>query len=351
MRGDSTYPPAIDVGSSCVKLVQLGRGRAGFFLSRLGMSPVAPGAVQGGCVRDGEEVARAVLRVLSNGEGKEKKVVVALPGRAAMLKTVLLPQEEGFPVRDAMEAEALQVLPVPLDEVRLSHLRIGPLQENGKTMDEYLMIAVRRKPFRKLLDVFRSMDWKPVVVDVNLLALEGAFFLSEMNQKGETVALVDVGASETLVNVVRDAHTLIARAIPFGGMGVTEAIARRLEVSREEAEAIKLGRASPPNPRAVADAIREEAENLARELRQTFRLIWGMPPWRHIGRVILSGGGASLEDLPSHLDTMLDLPVDILDPFRRVEVPEGRFEPHFVASLSPVAAIGAGLAYRAAESG
>lgn len=350
MRGVSIYPPAVDVGSSCVKLVQLGRGRAGFFLSRLGMSPVAPGAVQGGCVRDAEEVARAVSQVLSGGEGDERRVVVGLPGRAAILKTVLLPSEEGFPVREAVEAEAAQVLPVPVDEVRLSHLRVGSVQENGKTMDEYLMIAARRKPLRKLLDVFRSMNCEPVVVDANLLAMEHAFALSKMAHKGETVALVDVGASETLVHVVRDAHSLMARAIPFGGMGVTEAIAHRLGVSREEAEAVKLGRVAPPDPRAAADAVREEAESLARELRATFRLIWGMAPWRHIGRIILSGGGASLEDLPSHLDAMLDLPVDILDPFRCVEVPEGRFAPHFVDSMSSVAAIGAGLAYRAAEA-
>ena len=66
------------------------------------------------------------------GAEEEKKVVVALSGKAAMVRTVLLPAEEDFPVLDALEAEAMQVLPFPLDEVRLSHLRVGQIGKRGR---------------------------------------------------------------------------------------------------------------------------------------------------------------------------------------------------------------------------
>lgn len=263
---------------------------------------------------------------------------------------MLLPSEEDFPVSDALEAEAIQVLPVSLDEVRLSHLRIGQVEKMGAIMDEYLMIAVKRKPLERLRNFLEYIDYEPVIVDVNFFAMESAFELSGMRRQGETVALVDVGASETLVNVVRDDHVLLTRAIPFGGGRVTKALADRLAVLEEEAESIKSGDAPSPDPSVVADVIRVEVERMVLELGRTLRLLESASPAQRVERVVLSGGGARLEGLAVRMAIALDSPVEILKPFRHVEVPNDRFDPGFVESLSPVAAIGAGLAYRAVGS-
>ena len=347
---DESTPLAIDIGSSAVKLVKLERKDERLVLSRLGAVPLAPGAVRGGFVHDPEEVERALGELLPAGEGEERKVVVALSGRAATVRTVLLPAEEDFPVVDALEAEAMQVLPYPLEEVRLSHLRIGQIEKRTERLDEYLMIAVRREPLDALLAFFRRVRCEPLVVDVNFLAMESAFELSGMREEGEITALVDIGASETLVNVVCDEHTLITRAVPFGGEELTRSLSDRLAISREEAEAVKRGEATAADPDALDDVLREEAQKLAYELDGTFRLMWPITPAAEVERVVLSGGGALLEGLPERLAAALDAPVEILKPFRHVEAPEEAFDSGLVESLAPAAAIGAGLAYRAVES-
>ena len=346
---DVSAPLAIDIGSSAVKLVKLEKGEERLVLSRLGAVPLAPGAVHGGFVHDPEEVGRALKELLPGGE-EDKRVAVALSGRAAMVRTVLLPAEEDFPVVDAMEAEAKQVLPVPLDEVRLSHLRVGQLERRTERLDEYLMIAVKNEPLEGLLNFFKRTDYEPVIVDVNFLAMESAFELSGMREEGEITALVDIGASETLVNVVCDEHTLITRAVPFGGEELTKLLSNRLVISREEAEAVKRGQAAAAKKDAFEDVLRLETKKLAFELDRTFQLMWRITPAPEVERVVLSGGGAQLEGLPERLSAELDAPVEILDPFRRVEAPEEEFEPGYVESLAPAAAIGAGLAYRALES-
>ena len=349
MSEDST-PLAIDIGSSAVKAVKLERKDGRLFLSRLSAVSLAPGAVGGGFVHDPEELEQALAELLP-GEGEEaRKVVVALSGGAAMVKTVLLPAEEDFPVVDALEAEAMQVLPYPLDEVRLSHLRIGQIEKRTERLDEYLMIAVRREPLDALLAFLKRVRYEPVIVDVNFLAMESAFELSGMRTEGEITALVDIGASETLVNVVCDEHTLITRTVPFGGEGLTRSLSDRLAISREEAEAVKKGQATAAEADALDEVLRLEAEKLAHELDATFQLMWPITPAPRVERVILSGGSARLKRLPERLEEALDAPVEILDPFRRVEAPEGEFDSGHLESLAPAAAIGAGLAYRAVES-
>ena len=347
---DDSAPLAIDIGSSAVKLVKLEKKEERLVLSRLGAVSLAPGAVQGGFVHDPEEVERALAELLPTGGEEEKKVVVALSGRAAMVRTVLLPAEEDFPVVDALEAEAMQVLPVPLDEVRLSHLQVGQLERGAERLDEYLMIAVKQEPLDALVNFLKRVDYEPVIVDVNFLAMESAFELSGMREEGEITALVDIGASETLVNVVCDEHTLMTRAIPFGGEGLTRLLSNRLVISREEAEVVKLGKASAANPDALDDVLRLEAQKLAFELDRTFQLMWRITPAPKVERVVLSGGGALLGGLPERLAAALDAPVEILEPFRHVEAPGEAFDSDLMESLAPIAAIGAGLAYRAVES-
>ena len=346
MSDDST-PLAIDIGSSAVKAAKFERVEKRLVLSRLDAVPLAPGTVHGGFVHDPEEVERALAELIPGGG--EKKVAVALSGRAAMVRTVLLPAEEDFPVVDALEAEAMQVLPFPLDEVRLSHLRIGQIERRTERLDEYLMIAVKREPLDALLAFLKRVRCEPVIVDVNFLALDSAFDLSEMGEAGEITALVDIGASETLVNVVCDNHTLITRAVPFGGEELTRLLSNRLVVSRAEAEEVKLGRKPAADPEALEEVLRLEAQKLAFELDRTFKLMWKITPAPKVERLVLSGGGALLAGLPERLEAALDAPVEILDPFRRVEAPEGEFDLGLVGSLAPAAAIGAGLAYRAME--
>ena len=277
-------------------------------------------------------------------------MAVALSGKAAMVRTVLLPAEEDFPVVDALEAEAMQVLPVPLDEVRLSHIRVGQIERRTERLDEYLMIAVKREPLEALLNFLKRIEYEPVIMDVNFLAMESAFELSGMREEGEITALVDIGASETLVDVVCDEHTLMTRAVPFGGEGLTRLLSNRLVISREEAEAVKRGEAPAADTDALDGVLRLEAQKLAFELDRTFRLMWPITPAPKVERVVLSGGGALLDGLPERLAEALDAPVEILEPFRHVEAPNGEIDSDLLESLAPVAAIGAGLAYRAVES-
>ena len=108
------------------------------------------------------------------------------------------------------------------------------------------------------------------IVDVNFLAMESAFELSGMREEGEITALVDIGASETLVNVVCDEHTPDDEGHPVRRRGLTKLLSNRLVISREEAEAVKLGEASPANPDVLDDVLRLEAQKLAFELDRTF---------------------------------------------------------------------------------
>ena len=349
MFGKARFPLAVDIGSYAIKLVQFEHKKKKLALKRLGMASLAPGAVAEGAVRDPEEVMRAFEELVAAEKAKEREVVVALSGSAAVVRPVRVPADPSLPVAEALEAEAAQLLPFPVEEARLSHARMGRVQVDGGSMDEFLLVAVRRKPLAELVDLFRHLQYEPKIVDVALLALESALEMSGLGEAGGTIALVDVGAGQTLVNILKGERTLLTRVIPRGGASVTAALAKSLKVSPAEAEAIKLGAKPAPSPRAAAEAVRGEAERLALELGRTFQLLGESLPGERIGRLALCGGGVHLEGLPAFLATALDIPAEIIQPFRNLQVAAEAFDAQYVETLGPAAAVAAGLAYRAAE--
>jgi type IV pilus assembly protein PilM len=342
-----SFPLAIDIGSHAVKLVQLVQGKKGLVLARLGMASLAYGAVADGEVREHEEVMRAVEELVTAEKIKEKRVAVGLSGGSAIVKTIHIPPAEGPALAEAVEAEVAQMLPFPIDETRLRRQRLRQVEIDGEMMDEYLIIAVKKKAVRDAVDLFKHLNFEPMLVDLNLLAIESAFTLSGVDQDGDPTALVDIGASETLVHIIQGSRTLMTRLIPFGGAQITQTIGESLNVSRLEAEGIKLGTRPSPSPRAVAEAIRKEVERLAREVGRTCQMHSQIHPTDQIRRMVLSGGGVHLDGLPSFLAASLDIPVELAQPFRKVEIPDGAFDPDFIENLGPIAATGAGLAYRA----
>lgn len=342
-----SFPLAIDIGSYAVKLVQLARSKDGFALERLGMASLAPGAVVDGEVHEHEEVMRALEELIAAEKIKEKRVAVGISGSASIVRTILVPPLEGRALEEAVQIEADQNLPFSVDDALLKRRRLRRVDVDGIGMDEYLIVAVKKKLIDDMVDLLRALKFEPQIMDVNLLAMESAFELSGLADNGDPTALVDIGASETLIHILQGSRTLLTRSVPLGGAAVTQAIQDHLDVSRLEAEGIKLGTRTSPSPRAVAEAIRSEVERLARELGRTFQMVSKIYPDDRLCRMVLSGGGMRLEGLPAFLSASLDLPVEVAQPFRNVEVSSDTFDPEYVESLSPAAAIGAGLAYQA----
>ena len=158
-----------------------------------------------------------------------------------------------------------QFLPYSVDESLLKRRRIRKVEMDGQPMEQFLVVAVRKKMIDDMIDFFRHLKFDPIIMDLNLLAIENAYELSGDGLNGAPMALVDIGASATLIHVLHRGETLFTRIVPLGGASVTQAIQDRLNVSRFEAEGIKLGSKPPTSPRNLVEAISSEIERLARE--------------------------------------------------------------------------------------
>ena len=234
----------LDISSSSVKLVELGQDKAGtLVLERCAIEPLERGWISDGNIEKFDEVAEAVRRVVRKSGTKTKNVAMALPPSAVITKKIVLPGGMSDPELELqVEIEANQYIPFPLDEVSLDFCVVGP-SANSTGDIEVLIAASRKEKVQDIQGLAEAAGLKPVIVDVESYAsrLATSRLIENLPKKGldSIVALFEVGALTTSMQVIRNDEVLYDRDQAFGGAQLTQLIVRQYGFSLEEAESKK----------------------------------------------------------------------------------------------------------------
>jgi len=158
------------------------------------------------------------------------------------------------------------------------------------------------------------------------------------------VALIDIGASIMKTNVLRAGTPIFARDIPFGGNNYTHAIAQHLKIPFDQAESAKLGRDVGVNWESLVPALESVSRELSLEVQRTFDYFASTADSERIGKIVLAGGCAQLPGLTDYLSSTWGIPVELAQPFARIDVGSGHSE--IVGAAGPSLAVAVGLALR-----
>ncbi len=175
-------------------------------------------------------------------------------------------------------------------------------------------------------------------------ALGNQFEANFPGEDDEAVALIDIGASIMKTNVLRKGATIFARDIPFGGNNYTQAIAQRLNISFEQAEAAKLGKDVGVKWETLVPPLEAVSRDLSLEVQRTFDYFASTAESERIGKIVLAGGCAQLPGLNEYLSSNWGIPVELARPFQRIQVASAYGED--LNALAPALAVAVGLALR-----
>src|SRR5207249_656689 len=195
-------------------------------LSALGTASLPPDAIADGSIKDAPTVVEAIRSSVSKSGIKCTETAIAISGRELIIKKVQIPEVPAKEVGDVVQLEAEHHIPFAIDEVFLDYHTVG---QHGGVMD-LILVAVKKSKVLEYASVVSEAGFTPSIVDVDGFALANQFELNFPEERGEAVALIDIGASTMKTNVVRAGATIFARDIPFGGNNYTQAIAQQLKI-------------------------------------------------------------------------------------------------------------------------
>ncbi len=308
----------LDISSSSVKLVELGREKSGtLILERCAIEPLDQGWIVDGNVERFEEVADALRRLVKKSGTKAKNVAMALPPSAVITKKIILPgglSEQELEVQ--VETEANQYIPFSLDEVSLDFCVMGPSQTSPGDV-EVLIAASRKEKVQDRQGLAEAAGLKPVIIDVESYAsrLATGRLIGHLPNEGldTMVALFEVGAYTTSMQALRNGEVLYDRDQAVGGAQLTQLIVRQYGFSVEEAESKKRSGDLPEDYQVTV--LGPFVENLAQEISRALQFFFTSTPYNRVDYVMLAGGSAALPGLTEAVTLHTSFACSIVDPF------------------------------------
>lgn len=321
-------PPllGIDISSSSIKLVELGQDKAGaWVLERCAIEPLERGWIADGNIEKFDEVAEALKRVVKKCGTRTRNVALALPSSAVITKKIVLPgglSDEELAAQ--VEIEANQYIPFSLDEVSLDFCVIGP-NKNAASDVDVLLAASRREKVQDREGLAEAAGLKPMVVDVESHAsrLAAGRLTALLPNQGQDaiVALFELGALTTSMQVLRNEEVLYDRDQAFGGAQLTQQIVRQYGFSQTEAEVKKRSGDLPDDyPSSV---LKPFVENIAQEIGRALQFFFTSTPYNRVDHILLAGGSASLSGLSDMVTLHTGFPCVAANPFEGMAYGEG----------------------------
>src|SRR2546425_9488733 len=112
--------------------------------------------------------------------------------------------------------------------------------EDGNKM-EVLVVAVKKEIINSYTEAIRAAELEPVLVDVDYFALENMFELNYDPGEAHPVALVNIGARYSSINILKGGRSTFTGDVPVGGAEYNDALGRQFGVTPTDADILKLG--------------------------------------------------------------------------------------------------------------
>ena len=340
----------LDIGSSGIKFCQLKEGKQSYQLVYFGLALLPPETIVDGVIIASDTIIETIRELFSTHRVRGKDVAISVSGHAVIIRKITLPQMTPEELNESIQWEAEQYIPFDINDVYLDVQILDTSREDDQM--EVILVAAKKDMVDDYVKVVQEAGLRPQVVEVDCFSVQNQFEVNYELPLTETIALINIGASTTNINIISGGITTFTRDIsPLGGNIYTEELQKQLDISYEEAEILKAGGELGTDsdavvPQEVERIIYEVSINVAAEIQRSLDFYAATASEGQISRLYLSGGTAKIPSLYRTLEQNLNIPIEIMNPFKRIEVDSDRFDLVYLRDVAPMAAVATGLALR-----
>jgi type IV pilus assembly protein PilM len=338
----------LDISSTSVKLLELAQDGDKYRVQSLAVEPLPDNAVVDKNIQDVEAVGETIQKAVKRSGTKAKNAAVAVAGSAVITKIITMPTGlSDDELETQIEMEADQYIPYPLEEINLDFEVIGQTENNPDTVD--VLLAASRSENIELRSAALSLGGLiPKIVDVEAYTIENSAKLithqmEESDSEDKIIALIDIGATMTSLNVVENNHLIYTREQSFGGKQLTEEIMRRYGLAYDEAGRLKKEGGLPDN--YIPEVLEPFKETIAQQVSRFLQFFYTSGQHNAVDLIVLAGGCASIPGIDELVESQLDTATVVANPFAQMSL-SSKVNPQALSNDAPSLMIACGLAMR-----
>ena len=335
----------LDIGSKAIKVAEIHESKKGWVLRKFGIKEIPSQTIEEGVIKNPEQVSQSIRALLNENKIKESNVALSIGGYSVIVKKINVQSMTEEQLQETIHLEAEQYIPFDISDVNLDFQILGE-NENNPNLINVLLIAAKKETINDYVNVAQMAGLNPCIIDVDAFALQNIFELN-YGMSAENVAIIDIGAGKTSLNIVKDNNSLFMRDVSLGCNQINQKIASLADCSMDEAEDIKRNESSDL---IAADDLREIISSVASgwctEIRRALDFFYSTNPEDQVQRIVLSGGGAHIKEFRNLLAAETSSKVETISPFTNLYSDNSRLEESYIDHIAPQAAICLGLALR-----
>ena len=340
----------LDIGSSSIKIILLREDRKGVHLQSFDMAMLPAEAVVDGALMNFTAIVEKIKDLTAANRIRSRDVSVSVSGHSVIIKKISLPEMTPEELQESIQWEAEQYIPFDIKDVNVDVQILNPHAGQGQM--DVLLVAAKKDVINDYTSVVAEAGLRTVCVDVDTFTIQNMFELNYGFPPSEAVALINIGASVVNINVIANGLTTFTRDISMGGGLLTAEIQKHLNVSYEEAEHYKTAGEGNITNSTIAREVQRLSERVSQtmvtEIQRSLDFYAATTVNADISRIYLSGGSAQIPQLVRALERSLEVPVELVNPFKNIIIDPRKFDVDLLQRMAALAAVAVGLGLRRA---
>lgn len=301
----------LDIGSTSVKAVWLGRDRDANILESIVSSPASSKGIFSEAFFDQQVLAESIKKMVSEANIGTSMVNISLPQSQVFLKVVEMPQLSERELQAALVWEIEQQIPMSFDQVKTDWEILEYKDIGGRKVVEILIVAASLNLLDKYAKVLKLAGFSGQSVETEILSVHRTL-LPILNEKGADM-IIHLGASTTDIAITMNKIINIVFSVPLGGIAITRAISTDLGIDIMQAENFKraYGLSKDAFEGKIGKSLIPILESIIGDIKRSILLFREKNTNQTVKQVILSGGSALLPRIDTFFTDALDTQVVI----------------------------------------
>ncbi|OGZ05494.1 MAG: hypothetical protein A2845_05785 [Candidatus Lloydbacteria bacterium RIFCSPHIGHO2_01_FULL_49_22] len=306
--------PAVgfDISADALRFIELDKNRNGCLeVVRHATRNFPLGIISEGHVRDKKKLQDAIASLAK--EHDLSFANISLPEEQAYLANMRIPRVSPGDLHDTIELRLEEHVPISGVDAVFDYVVVGESATKRQENMDVVVSVLPRVVVEEYLDIFSGTGITPKAFEFESQAMARALIPHGDNG---TFLVLDIGKMETNVFVAANGVVQFSASLDIGGHYLTQAIERALNVTHDEAEALKVlhGLVGGEKSDAVYHAMLPVVSDLRTRLMRHYSY-WQTHHGEKVGGniecVFITGGGANLRGITEFLGMELAVRVTI----------------------------------------
>lgn len=349
----------IDIGSNCIKIIEVQPNGKGWEVCNAAIAPTPLESVKDGIIVSTADVASAIRIMMRENGIKANGAVCAISGTNVIIRQVSMPKMPEAVLRKSIKYEAKRYITTTTEDTVVEFEILGDSEDPANM--NVMLIAAPDTMINSRVITIEAAGLEPLSVDTEAFAIIRT--LVDMNSTDEylnrTIAILDLGASHTDMNIITKGDFALTRNISIAGDSFTNSIKNTLAVSFGEAEKLKYlmtldANASLNNENSIErkclTIVQPLLDELIREVRRSITFYQSQftenSSEMMVSKIILTGGSARIPGIEKYFSEKLGIQSQISNLFNQTAIAPGKLSDEFIADNFCVLNTACGLALK-----